>query len=79
MLRLKKSLGQNFLTDNNIIKKIISLDNLKNQTILEIGPGSGNLTEFIIKEQPSIETIIGGVVIILTIATHSFLALKKPY
>ncbi len=37
------------------------------------------LVWFIIKEQPSIETIIGGVVIILTIATHSFLALKKPY
>ena len=52
MLRLKKSLGQNFLSDNNIIKKIASLDNLKNQTILEIGPGSGNLTEFIIKKQP---------------------------
>ena len=32
---------------------------------------------FVIKEQPSLETIIGGVVIILTIATHSFLALKK--
>ena len=31
----------------------------------------------VIKEQPSLETIIGGVVIILTIATHSFLALKK--
>ena len=31
----------------------------------------------VIKEQPSMETIIGGVVIILTIATHSFLALKK--
>jgi hypothetical protein len=31
----------------------------------------------VIKEQPSFETIIGGVVIILTIATHSFLALKK--
>ena len=31
----------------------------------------------VIKEQPSVETIIGGVVIILTIATHSFLALKK--
>jgi len=30
-----------------------------------------------IKEQPSIETIFGGVVIILTIGTHSFLALKK--
>ena len=32
---------------------------------------------FVIKEQPSLETIIGGVIIILTIATHSFLALKK--
>tara|TARA_B100000959_G_C14868513_1_gene577338 strand:+ start:183 stop:974 length:792 start_codon:yes stop_codon:yes gene_type:complete len=52
MLRLKKSLGQNFLSDNNVIKKIASLDNIKNQTILEIGPGSGNLTEFIIKKQP---------------------------
>ena len=31
----------------------------------------------VIKEQPSLETILGGAVIILTIATHSFLALKK--
>ena len=31
----------------------------------------------IIKEQPSIQTIIGGSVIIITIAIHSFLALKK--
>ena len=31
----------------------------------------------VIKEQPSIETIIGGVVIIITIGVHSFLALKK--
>ena len=31
----------------------------------------------IIKEQPSLETILGGIVIILTIAIHSFLALKK--
>ncbi len=52
MLKLKKSLGQNFLSDKNIIKKIISLANFKNQTIIEIGPGSGNLTEFIIKKQP---------------------------
>ena len=52
MLRLKKSLGQNFLSDKNVIEKIASLDNIKNQTVLEIGPGSGNLTEFIIKKQP---------------------------
>ena len=31
----------------------------------------------VIHEEPSIETIIGGIVIIFTIATHSFLALKK--
>ena len=31
----------------------------------------------VIKEHPSIETIIGGIVIISTIATHSFLKLKK--
>ena len=31
----------------------------------------------VIKEQPSLETIVGGVVIILTIATHSILSLKK--
>ena len=51
MIRLKKSLGQNFLIDKNIIKKIISLDNLKNQNILEIGPGSGNLTELIVDKE----------------------------
>ncbi len=52
MLRLKKSLGQNFLSDKNVINKISSLDNLKNQIIVEIGPGSGNLTESIIKKHP---------------------------
>ncbi len=51
MIRLKKSLGQNFLIDKNIIKKIISLDNLKNQNILEIGPGSGSLTEPIVDKE----------------------------
>tara|TARA_B100000945_G_scaffold315187_1_gene314005 strand:+ start:306 stop:1097 length:792 start_codon:yes stop_codon:yes gene_type:complete len=52
MLKLKKSLGQNFLFDKNIINKIVSLENLKNQTIIEIGPGSGNLTDVIIKKDP---------------------------
>ena len=52
MLRLKKSLGQNFLSDKNVIRKIASIDNLKNQTIIEIGPGSGNLTDLLIEKQP---------------------------
>ena len=41
----KKSLGQNFLIDKNIINKIIKIENIdKNKKILEIGAGYGNLT-----------------------------------
>ena len=53
MFRLKKSLGQNFLVDRNIINKILSLETLKDQNILEIGPGSGNLTKLIIQKKIS--------------------------
>ena len=52
MLKLKKSLGQNFLIDKNIINKIISLVEIQGKSILEIGPGSGNLTESIVKKEP---------------------------
>ena len=48
----KKSLGQNFLIDKNIVNKIISLKNIKNKNILEIGPGTGNLTNFILSKEP---------------------------
>ena len=44
MIRAKKSLGQNFLIDENILEKITSTADIKDKTILEIGPGSGNLT-----------------------------------
>jgi len=46
----KKSLGQNFLNDRNIINKIINLTNIKNKNIIEIGPGKGALTEIILKK-----------------------------
>ena len=52
MIKTKKSLGQNFLTDRNIIEKIINLTSIKNKTILEVGPGTGNLTSFILKNNP---------------------------
>ena len=52
MLHPKKSLGQNFLIDNNIINKITSLKNIKNRNILEIGPGRGALTEKILEKKP---------------------------
>ena len=52
MIRAKKSLGQNFLIDKNIIVKIVNILKLKNKNILEIGPGTGNLTEEILKKSP---------------------------
>jgi len=48
----KKSLGQNFLNDKNVIKKIVNLINIKNKNIIEIGPGNGALTNEILKKKP---------------------------
>jgi len=49
----KKSLGQNFLVDDNVLDIITNLGNINtNSTILEIGPGTGNLTEKIILKKP---------------------------
>ena len=52
MIRAKKSLGQNFLIDNKILEKIVSCVNIKNKTILEVGPGTGNLTSYILNKDP---------------------------
>ncbi len=49
---LKKSLGQNFLIDKNITKKIVSLTDVSNQNIIEIGAGNGALTDELIKKKP---------------------------
>ena len=53
MIQAKKSLGQNFLIDQNVIKKITALVKIKENNILEIGSGTGNLTNEIIKNEPS--------------------------
>ena len=54
-IRTKKSLGQNFLSDKNIIKSIVEIGNIKdNNAVLEIGPGTGNLTEFILKKNQKV-------------------------
>ena len=52
MIKAKKSLGQNFLIDQNIIDRIVNIIELKNRNILEIGPGTGNLTAGILKKNP---------------------------
>jgi 16S rRNA (adenine1518-N6/adenine1519-N6)-dimethyltransferase len=48
----KKSLGQNFLIDRDILNQIVNSVNIEGKEILEIGPGSGNLTTFILKRNP---------------------------
>ncbi len=52
MIKAKKSLGQNFLIDKNIIEKITNLIEIKDKYILEVGPGTGNLTSSILKKNP---------------------------
>ena len=52
MIKAKKSLGQNFLTDRDILEKITSIVPIKDKHILEVGPGTGNLTSFILKKTP---------------------------
>ena len=54
----KKSLGQNYLIDKNIIKKIINFREIFDKHILEIGPGKGALTEEILKKKPKSLTLI---------------------
>ena len=49
----KKSLGQNFLKDKKIINLITEIGDINsNDTILEVGPGTGNLTEKILEKKP---------------------------
>ena len=68
----KKSLGQNFLIDKNIIKKIVNCTDIKDKNVIEIGPGKGALTDEIIKKKPKNFSLI---------EKDSFLAeiLKKKY
>jgi len=52
LIKAKKSLGQNFLIDKNILEKIVNIVDIKDKIIIEIGPGTGNLTSFIINKNP---------------------------
>ena len=58
MIRAKKSLGQNFLIDDNILNQIVNCVEIKNKTILEIGPGTGNLTKYILNKKPKKFTVV---------------------
>ena len=58
MIKAKKSLGQNFLIDKNILNLIANTTDIENKTVLEIGPGTGNLTSYILKKNPKKLTVI---------------------
>lgn len=54
-IKPKKRLGQNFLVDKNIQKKIASACNLsKNDTVLEIGPGTGEITALLLNQSKKV-------------------------
>ena len=53
MIKPKKSLGQNFLIDGNIIDKILDIVDIQKKDVLEIGPGTGNLTSAILNKNPN--------------------------
>jgi 16S rRNA (adenine1518-N6/adenine1519-N6)-dimethyltransferase len=52
LIKAKKSLGQNFLIDQTIIDRIVNIVPITDRSILEIGPGTGNLTKNILKKNP---------------------------
>jgi len=57
-IELKKSLGQNFLTDVNIVNKIVKTANLDGDTtVIEIGPGIGALTEVMVEQAKNVLAI----------------------
>ena len=71
-IKPKKSLGQNFLIDKEIIKKILNCADIQNKNILEVGPGTGNLTSEILKNNPK-------ELILIEKDNHLLDLLKKKY
>ena len=57
-IKAKKSLGQNFLIDEEALFDISSSTRITGKNIIEVGPGYGALTEYIIKENPYTLTLV---------------------
>lgn len=57
-IELKKSLGQNFLTDVNIVRKIVNTAKIDKETsVIEIGPGIGALTEILLEQANDVTAV----------------------
>lgn len=71
-VKAKKHLGQHFLTDENIAKKIVDALSLENyKKILEVGPGMGVLTKYLLEKEAE--------VFVAEIDTESVAYLKQHY
>ena len=57
-VKLKKKFGQNFLIDKNISRKIFNLIPINTNKIIEIGPGIGHLTDFLLSDEIKKLTLI---------------------
>jgi len=92
MYRLKKSLGQHFLKDENISRKIVeALRSFSFDKLLEVGPGGGALTKYLLQiegiEFKAVELDDEKVVYLVQtypelkgrIINHSFLEMEKPF
>ncbi|PIE85495.1 ribosomal RNA small subunit methyltransferase A [Candidatus Gracilibacteria bacterium] len=57
-IKAKKSLGQNFLVDDSILKYIADYLDLENKNIVEVGPGYGALTQKLLDNSPKSLTLV---------------------
>lgn len=73
-VKAKKHLGQHFLTDKNIAEKIVNslIHTHKYKKVLEVGPGMGVLSDFLLKKE-AFETYL------IDIDTESFEYLHRQY
>ena len=56
-VRAKKHLGQHFLNDETIAKNITDLLSSDTQLVVEIGPGMGVLTQFLVEKNFEIQLV----------------------
>src|SRR3989344_7167267 len=80
MFRAKKSLGQNFLINQGVLDKIVTAAELdKDDTVIEIGPGTGVLTEKLVEKVRSTGSGQAGRVIAIEKDARLIAQLKEKF
>ena len=76
-IKAKKSLGQNFLIDHNVLEQIVNTVEIEDKEILEIGPGTGNLTTYILKKNPKKIYVIEKDDVLALLLIEKFILIKE--